>query len=483
MRRTLSAVLGSLLVVPFACGEGSNPTGGAEAGVDVGVEAGADARMDVGPPSLGDGAATDALGGGDQSPEVASADDSSDADGAVVVDSAVPDAGVDANLANRDMAAVDVGRGDTATMVDGVSCTGVFVLGTVPASPVGENPNALVAADLNGDGNEDLAVANYGAGSVSILLGKGDQTFAPKVDYACGSKPASLALGDLDGDGKLDLVTANAGKNTVSVLRGNGDGSFAAQVEYVVLPVGYTGQIHPASVALGDVNGDRRLDIVTANTARDGTVTVLLGKADGGFAPQVNYPVGDSPVSVALGDLNADGNLDIVEANYLQGFVGVLLGEGDGSFATMVKLTTTQMPYSVLLGDVNDDKRLDIVSVNTGVYDGTISVLLGNGDGTFATKNDYTILQRWITDSPALYDPPIAAVLADVDGDGNLDFVNGTTVMLGTGDGRFVTVSGELSSYHPPAIALGDFNNDGHPDLAAASYDDDLVSAWPSACR
>ena len=121
----------------------------------------------------------------------------------------------------------------------------------------GLNPQSVAIGDLNGDGKPDLVVANYNSSTVSVLLGNGDGTFGPKTDYGTGSYPQSVAIGDLNGDGKPDLVTANYNYNsgTVSVLLGNGDGTFGPRTDYA------TG-FDPHSVAIGDLSGDGKPDLV-----------------------------------------------------------------------------------------------------------------------------------------------------------------------------------------------------------------------------
>ena len=162
-------------------------------------------------------------------------------------------------------------------------------------------PNSVAVGDFNGDGKPDLALAN-GSGTVSVLLGNGDGTFQPHVEYPAGPGAFSVAVGDFSGDGKLDLAVANNNGNqsgTVSVLLGNGDGTFQPHVDY---PVG----VGPYSVAVGDFNRDGKLDLVVANYPSIFTVSVLLGNGDGTFQPQVTYPVGRQPISVAVADLSGD---------------------------------------------------------------------------------------------------------------------------------------------------------------------------------
>jgi hypothetical protein len=161
----------------------------------------------------------------------------------------------------------------------------------------GASPQAVAVGDFNGDGIPDLAVVNTLGNSVSILLGNGDGTFRPRVDYAVGPTPRSVAVADFNGDGIPDLAVANSGGDSVSVLLGNGDGSFRPRVDYATGPF-------PVSVAVADVNGDGTPDLVTANALGD-SVSVLLGVGDGTFGPKVDYAAGPAPTS----DLRGGGGL------------------------------------------------------------------------------------------------------------------------------------------------------------------------------
>src|SRR5262249_17243559 len=155
---------------------------------------------------------------------------------------------------------------------------------------VGDNPGYLIRADLNGDGKLDLVTSNYTGNNVSVLLGDGTGSFpAFSTDYPTGTGPESVAAGDINGDGKLDLVTPNVGTTNVSVLLGSGTGTFGAPTSY-----GLNGGTAPIDVALGDFNGDSRLDIaVLAQSSNN--VCILLAKSGGGFQNAVKYPVGATP--------------------------------------------------------------------------------------------------------------------------------------------------------------------------------------------
>ena len=195
----------------------------------------------------------------------------------------------------------------------------------------GNYPHSVALGDLNGDGKPDLATANSGANTVSVLLGNGAGAFRAETDYGTGSYPRSVAIGDLNGDGKPDLATANTFDNTVSVLLGNGDGTFGANSDYG------TG-IYPYSVAIGDLNGDGKPDLAVANYGAN-TVSVLLGNDEGTFGVKTDYGSGTYTRSVAIGDLNGDGKPDLATANSrTTTMVTVLLNTGGGMTSTLLSL-------------------------------------------------------------------------------------------------------------------------------------------------
>ena len=195
--------------------------------------------------------------------------------------------------------------------------------------------------------------------------------FAAPLSFDTGLNPQSVAIGDLTGDGKPDLVVANTNSNTVSVLLGNGNGSFGPKTDYA------TGS-YPQSVAIGDLNGDGKPDLVTANYYSS-TVSVLLGNGDGTFVPKADYATGTGPYSVAIGDLNGDRKPDLVAANSTTNTASVLLGNGDGSFGAKTDYGTGFYPVSVAIGDVNADGKPDLVVANSTSQ--TVSVLLNAGGG------------------------------------------------------------------------------------------------------
>jgi len=335
-----------------------------------------------------------------------------------------------------------------------------IALSAPSAFGAGTDPDSAAVGDFNGDGKLDLAVANEGSNNVSILLGKCDGTFQAAVDYGAGSNPSSVAVGDFRDDGKLDLVVANDGSDNVSILLGNGDGTFQAAVNYGVGSA-------PTSVAVGDFNGDGKLDLAVVNELSN-NFSILLGNGDGTFQAAVNYGAGLSLFSVAVGDFNGDGKLDLAVASGGSDYVSVLLGNGDGTFKTAVQYVAGLEPISVAVADFNGDGKLDLAVAN--YESNNVSILLGKGDGTFQAAVDYGIGTE---NYPAT---PGSVAVGDFNGDGKLDLVVGgvesdnvsvVSVLLGNGDGTFQAAVNYGAGAGQTSVAVGDFNGDGRLDLAA----------------
>jgi len=365
-------------------------------------------------------------------------------------------------------------------------------LNFAPAMNFGSGGNlarSAAVADLNGDGNVDLVVANQDSlgnkdGSVSVLLGNGDGTFQVAVAYDSGGLYSyTVSVADLNGDGKPDLVVTNqcsSGCSTVGVLLGNGDGTFQSVVTYS------TGGNFAYAGAVADVNKDGKPDLLVANACLNsscttGAVGVLMGNGDGTFQNPVSYDSGgEAALGVTTADINSDGNLDLLIANECadntcaNGSVAVLLGNGDGTFKQATAYNSgAPQTWSVAVSDLNNDGRLDLVSANAvcsnnNCGSGQIGVLLGNGDGTFQPVIQY--------ESGGVNAYSVA--IADVNGDGIPDVVvangyectdcsNGTAgVLLGEGNGTFQpAVAYSSGGFLALSITVSDVNKDGRPDL------------------
>jgi len=341
--------------------------------------------------------------------------------------------------------------------------------------PVGDScPMSIFAADLNGDGCLDLATVNYDFDRVSVLLNNGDSTFTDSTFtldslYPVGLDPQSIFAADLNGDDDIDLVTANWASANVSVLPNNGNGTFAPRWDYNV------GGAGPKSVFAADLNGDGYLDLITANSMIHDNVSVLFNNGGSTFTNSTFtvdslYPVGRGPWSVFAADLNGDGHLDLATANFYDNNVSILLNNGDGTFADHVDYAVLSGPSSVFAADLDCDSDLDLTIAN--YWSNQVSVLFNNGVGTFPIHEYYPVGTR-----------PGSVIAADLDGDRDLDLATvcdesfDVWVRLNDGNGNF----GSLHSVSPigrnsTSIFAADLDGDGDLDLTTANCGSDDVS-------
>src|SRR5215831_10388909 len=235
-------------------------------------------------------------------------------------------------------------------------------------------------------------------------------SFLVSGQFGAGPDPVSVTVGDFNGDGIQDLAVANHeaydGPDGISVLLGNGDGTFQAAINF-----GSGGNV-ASFVAVGDFNGDGVQDLVVANSGDfdSGNVSVLLGNGDGTFQTARSLGAGSNPSSITVGDFNGDGIQDLAVANngFSSDSVSVLLGNGDGTFQAAVNFGVGIRPAVVTVGDFNGDGIQDLAVANNG--SNNVSVLLGNGDGTFQAAVNFGAGDR-----------PVSVAVGDFNGDGRLD--------------------------------------------------------------
>jgi len=256
--------------------------------------------------------------------------------------------------------------------------------------PVGYAPYGTVAANF-GNGKVDLAVTNQGEGTISVLLGNGDGTFQTQKQYAAGGDPEGIAVGDFTGSGNLGLATTDFyGGSSEAVLLGNGNGTFQPFIGGPGVPA------YVSLAAPGDFRGNGTLDLAVTGSVSDtvANVYVELGNGDGTFQAPVAYPTGNGAEQVVVGDFNNDGKADLAVANDADNTVSVLLGNGDGTFQPQLVAPVGVGPFWVTTADFNADGNLDLAVTNSNCSEypcppGTVSILLGNGDGTFQPHVDY----------------------------------------------------------------------------------------------
>ena len=375
---------------------------------------------------------------------------------------------------------------------------------------VAASPLDATFGDFNGDTHIDVATINNS--QLSILHGRGDGTLGVAQTTTAGSGLSSVAAADFNGDGRLDLAlssnatrwtgTAYVTEGWVNLLLNNGNDAGGNATFLAATSFGTGTNLAPGALAVGDLNGDGKVDVAAAQT-NGLNVTVLLGNGNGTLQTSQNFATGASPGSVAIGDFNKDGKLDLVTANRGSaiGTVSVLLNTGTAgnvSFEAKRDSSITGLPHSVAVGDFDADGNLDLAvtsNVSTphtftyygyygGLYTGTyytnegfVNVLLGTGTGMFAAPKATLVTTNELGD----------LTVGDLNSDGKLDVVTSDgiirpyvdpTVLIGLGDGTFDAPYYFTADSGPNSVMVADFNRDGAPDVATANIYSSTVSVF-----
>ncbi len=337
----------------------------------------------------------------------------------------------------------------------------------------GNGPTFVSTASLRDNSIDDLIVSNFTDNTVSVLLGASDGTFGAQTTFPTGAGPVWIATGSFQtslNNQNIDLAVANQTANTISILLGNGDGTFQAKTDIAA----GSGPVTVVAQNFHDLNGLAALDLAVANH-NDNTIFIYQGNGDGTFKPPsvIQLPSGYSPAALAAADFNGDGHLDLVVADEGNASVSVFLGNGDGTFQPRVDYAVGNTPVWVSTGDFNGDSVLDLAVANK--QDNTVSILLGNsntvaagatatGNGTFAAQAVY----------PAGASPTSIAV-ADYNIDGRPDLAvtaqgdNAISLLLNLGSGTFGPNFELPVGTSPVSIVTADFNGDSRPDVAIAN--------------
>ena len=331
----------------------------------------------------------------------------------------------------------------------------------------GSRPFSVAVSDFDNDNQSDIVAANYGTNNILILNGYSIKPTTRQINYQdkSGSGATTVAVGDFNNDHIPDIVF-NAIYSIVTII-GVGNGTFDKLTTY---PAGI--QSTPQYICVGDLNNDNRTDIIGSNPDTD-TMSIFLGYGDGTFATVMSYPVStrSDALWITLNDINNDHRLDLVSANLDTNSVSIFLGNGDGTFGTIINYSTgnNSGPYSVVVGDINNDKYLDIA---VGNAEGSVGIYLGYGNGSFTNMTKFAILGS-----------PFSIILADFNSDHNLDIAvtipsgNHLNVFLGYGDGMFAaqtTYSTGIDS-SPYGMVAADFNGDSIYDIAVTNSGTDEV--------
>lgn len=391
-----------------------------------------------------------------------------------------------------------IAEGDGGTTYFRPQASGTGRFDSPPVAVIGRVGGAVVAADLDGDGDQDLVGANVG-GFMTVALNDGSGAFPTQLPANPGVGAFVLAAGEFDGDGRVDLI---AGGNSLVLMKGNGNGTFAASRTIynnagavglfagdldgngtldLLAPHRGNGQLavllgdgagnftlsatlttgsDPRSVTAADLNGDARRDLITANFLAH-TLSIHLANPAGGYFPGLTVPTGQRPASVTAGEYTGDVHVDLAVAHSTDDSCLILRGAGDGSFTVYQRLTPGPASTHMIAADLTGDGRPDLAIANQST----------SGDDQFA------LLEALISGgfrAPAAFQTgllPAMLVPLDADRDGDLDLAVGRSgghILLHTnrGGGEFVDHRRSTRvATSPDVIRTGDVNGDGHPDV------------------
>ncbi|WP_363321613.1 FG-GAP-like repeat-containing protein, partial [Polycladomyces subterraneus] len=361
-----------------------------------------------------------------------------------------------------------------------MTCPSFFQPPTSPFSTGGSGPFNITTADFNGDGKPDLAVTNQSSDTVSVFLGNGAGGFTPAPGSpfsSGGNRPTGITTADFNGDGKPDLAVTNANSNTVSVFLGNGAGGFTLTSSFS------SGGVRPNNITTADFNGDGKPDLAVTNFISN-TVSVFLGNGAGGFSPAPGSPFasgGTRPQGLTTADFNGDGKPDLALTNANSNTVSVFLGNGTGGFTPAPGspfASGGNGPIGITTADFNGDGKPDLAVTNES--SNTVSVFIGNGAGGFALAPGSPFASGG--------SGPIGIVSANLNCNGIADLTvtnqnsNNVSILIGNGNGTFQPAVTFSVGSAPIGLTSADFNGDGRSDLATANFNSNNVTVLINNC-
>ena len=336
--------------------------------------------------------------------------------------------------------------------------------------PVGANPYAVASADLTGDGRDEIASANEGGNSITVLKALADGQFESIGTLATAVAPRDLALVDVSGDGKADLLAVAFGSDSLQVWLGLGNGSFAA-------PSTYAAGDGPSSLVVVDLDGNGLPDAVVADEFGS-QLSIFWAAGGGAFAPRVAWSVAAGPNGIAIADFNGDGKLDMATSNGAADSVSVLRAQGGGGFGAAQSYAVGSQPRDLVAADLDQDGHADLAVANWN--SASVTTLHGLGNGGFAAG----------VHSP-VPDLPTALAHRDLDADGlpelvvvhETSFPNQISILGGLPGGGFgAPYTLAVSGLRPKAVAFGDFDANGTTDIALAAYSGNQASVLGNGC-
>ena len=352
---------------------------------------------------------------------------------------------------------------------------GIALSAPVPFT-VGISPTGIAVGDLNNDGNPDLVTANTVDNTVSVLLGSANGNYGSRTDFSVGTSPRRVRLADFDDDGNLDAATANSGSGNVTVLLGTGTGIFGHQSS-IAAGTSPTDLAIANLNGAKDGKGNPIQDLAVADPG-SGQMLTLINNGSGSFTAGPVLAVSGTPFAIAAGDLEGNGNQDLVVTEATAGKVAVLHNDGTGNFSLLAEYAVGANPQAVTIADFNGAKDgsgnpiLDIAVANFG--SGTVSILMNNGTGTFTLKGTVTLIGKGSTVSNVPTSvQPINIFAADMNDDGQLDLVTtnnegSISILIGDGQGDFASQSTLSDASGPSQTVAADMNGDKRLDLATA---------------